>query len=109
MHTYQIKFPKPIRVTRLISRTDHLLHYDRFLYECGQKISCLQSLVFQAKTKAIKRCCLIHYDAEEGLFDFRHYAIQVVPVGLSKAVKKFNKRKLPDLSNFTDVSEFMTK
>lgn len=63
----------------------------------------------QAKTKSIQRCCLIHFDAEEGVFDFRHYAIRVVPVGLSKAVKKFNKRKLPDLSNFTDVSEFMTK
>lgn len=63
----------------------------------------------EAKTKAIQRCCLIHYDAEEGVFDFRHYAIQVVPVGISKAVKKFNKRKLPDLSSFSDVSEFMTK
>ncbi|KAK8394734.1 hypothetical protein O3P69_005903 [Scylla paramamosain] len=63
----------------------------------------------EAKTKSIQRCCLIHFDAEEGVFDFRHYAIQVVPVGLSKAVKKFKKRKLPDLSNFTDVSEFMTK
>lgn len=63
----------------------------------------------EAKTKSIQRCCLIHYDAEEGAFDFRHYAIRVVPVGVSKAVKKFNKRKLPDLSNFSDVSEFMTK
>ncbi|KAG0717701.1 Suppressor of SWI4 1 [Chionoecetes opilio] len=63
----------------------------------------------EAKTKSIQRSCLIHYDDEEGLFDFRHYAIRVVPVGLSKAVKKFNKRKLPDLSKFSDVSEFMTK
>ncbi|XP_069187963.1 protein Peter pan-like [Procambarus clarkii] len=63
----------------------------------------------QVKTESIRRCCLIHYDFEEGLFDFRHYSIKVVPIGISKAVKKMNKRKLPDLSNFSDVSEFMTK
>ncbi|XP_042221417.1 suppressor of SWI4 1 homolog [Homarus americanus] len=63
----------------------------------------------QIKTDTIQRCCLINYDPNDGLFDFRHYSINVVPVGISKAVKKFNKRKLPDLSSYNDVSEFMTK
>lgn len=62
-----------------------------------------------AKTDAIRRCCLIHYDAETDLFDFRHYAIRVVPLGLSKAIKKLSKGKVPNLSKFSDMSEFMTK
>lgn len=63
----------------------------------------------QIKVESIHRCCLINYDFEEEIFDFRHYSIRVVPVGISKAVKKLTKRKLPDLSNFSDISEFMNK
>lgn len=63
----------------------------------------------EAKVKFIKRCCLIHYDFDEGHFDFRHYSINILPRGISKPLKKINKRKLPDLSNFTDVSDFMLK
>jgi len=63
----------------------------------------------KAAIESIRRSCLINYDPETELYDFRHYSIRVVPVGVSKAVKKFMGNKLPDLSRFNDVSEFMTK
>lgn len=63
----------------------------------------------KAAIDSIRRCCLINYDPETELFDFRHYSIRVVPVGVSKATKKFMGNKLPDLSRFNDIAEFMTK
>lgn len=43
------------------------------------------------------------------MIDFRHYAIKVVPVGLSKSVKKLVQAKVPNLSRCQDFSDFMTK
>lgn len=62
-----------------------------------------------ASPDRIRRCCLFHYDEEKEQFDLRHYAILTVPVEVSKSVKKLMGRKVPNLSKFTDVSEFMTK
>ncbi|KAK4290043.1 hypothetical protein Pmani_037034 [Petrolisthes manimaculis] len=45
----------------------------------------------------------------DGDFDLRHYSIRVVPAGVTKALRKVNRRKLPDLSSLSDVSELMTK
>lgn len=41
--------------------------------------------------------------------DFRHYAIKVVPVGLSRGIKKIVQAKVPNLSKCQDISEFLTK
>lgn len=35
--------------------------------------------------------------------------VKVVPVGLSRGVKKLIKVEIPDLSRFNDVSDFITK
>lgn len=35
--------------------------------------------------------------------------VRLLPLGLSKPVKKLVQENLPDLSNFTDISEFMEK
>jgi len=35
--------------------------------------------------------------------------IRLMPVGLSKPVKKLVQEKLPDLSNYKDISEFIEK
>lgn len=59
--------------------------------------------------KNISRCVLFNYNPENKTVDFRHYVVRAVPVGISKAVKKLGRTKIPDLSQFTDVSEFMTK
>lgn len=57
----------------------------------------------------IRRCLMLNYDPETRLIDFRHYAIKVVPTGVSKGVKKLLQNKVPNLSKFNDISEFMTK
>ncbi|XP_076058439.1 brix domain-containing protein peter pan [Oratosquilla oratoria] len=63
----------------------------------------------KTKVQNIRRCCMVHYDEEMDCFDFRHYSIRVVPVGVSRAVKKFMSNKIPDLGKFSDVSDFMIK
>ncbi|KAL5240125.1 hypothetical protein ACI65C_007535 [Semiaphis heraclei] len=57
----------------------------------------------------IKRCVLMNYNSETKLIEFRHYAIKTIPVGLSKGVKKIVQSKVPDLSNFNDIDEFLLK
>lgn len=57
----------------------------------------------------MRRCLCLNYDPETKHIDLRHYAIKVVPVGLSKNVKKLVQAKVPNLSRCQDFSEFMTK
>uniref|UniRef100_A0A5S6QX16 Brix domain-containing protein n=1 Tax=Trichuris muris TaxID=70415 RepID=A0A5S6QX16_TRIMR len=56
----------------------------------------------------IRRVVLINYDKKEGCFDFRHYGIKAVPVGVSKQAKIMLKRKVPDLGTYQDISEYFT-
>ncbi|TRY74758.1 hypothetical protein TCAL_00734 [Tigriopus californicus] len=65
--------------------------------------------VTQVKLNAIRRCVLLHYDPEKKTIEFRHYTIKVVPVGMSKGVKKIVQGKVPNLSRFEDVSEYLDK
>ncbi|KAJ8922001.1 hypothetical protein NQ315_008639 [Exocentrus adspersus] len=57
----------------------------------------------------IKRCVLLNYNPSTKLIDFRHYTIKVVPVGVSKGVKKVVQGKVPNLGNCNDITEFFTK
>ncbi|OXU24688.1 hypothetical protein TSAR_001478 [Trichomalopsis sarcophagae] len=57
----------------------------------------------------LRRCVCLNYDPETKLIDFRHYAIKVVPVGLSRSVKKLVQAKIPNLSRCEDFGDFMTK
>ncbi len=41
--------------------------------------------------------------------EFRHYDIAVKPVGISRSVKAVLTSKLPDLSQFQDISDFVLK
>lgn len=61
------------------------------------------------KLNTIRRCILLNYDAENETFDFRHYAVKVMPTGVSKPVKKLIQSKIPNLSQYEDVSEFVIK
>lgn len=65
--------------------------------------------VTQVKLNAIRRCVLLHYDSEKKTIEFRHYTIKVVPVGMTKGVKKIVQGKVPNLSRFEDVSEYLDK
>ncbi|KAK5650813.1 hypothetical protein RI129_001842 [Pyrocoelia pectoralis] len=57
----------------------------------------------------IRRCVLLNYNPATDLIDFRHYVIKIVPVGVSKGVKKVIQGKIPDLSKCNDISEFFTR
>lgn len=50
---------------------------------------------------SIRRCVLLNYDAETGLVEFRHYTIKVVPVGMSRPVKKILQGKVRLLTIFS--------
>ena len=45
---------------------------------------------------SIRRCVLLNYDAGTGTVEFRHYTIKVVPVGMSRPVKKILQGKVKD-------------
>jgi len=56
----------------------------------------------------IKRCVLLSLDPVNGFIEFRHYNIKIVPSGISRAAKKkLLQGKVPDLSRFNDISDFM--
>ncbi|XP_033729367.1 suppressor of SWI4 1 homolog [Pecten maximus] len=55
----------------------------------------------------IRRCVILSYDPETKLIEFRHYNIKVVPVGMTKGVKKLIKSTVPDMSKFEDISEYI--
>ncbi|XP_071554789.1 protein Peter pan [Temnothorax nylanderi] len=57
----------------------------------------------------IRRCICLNYNATSKTIDFRHYTIKVVPVGLSRGIKKMVQAKVPNLSKCQDISEFLTK
>ncbi|XP_012235181.1 protein Peter pan [Linepithema humile] len=57
----------------------------------------------------IRRCVCLNYNATTKTIDFRHYAIKVIPVGLSKGISKIVQAKVPNLSKCQDISEFLTK
>ncbi|XP_070156914.1 protein Peter pan [Polyergus mexicanus] len=57
----------------------------------------------------IRRCVCLNYNITSRTIDFRHYAIKVVPTGLSRGVKKLVQAKIPNLSKCQDISDFLTK
>jgi len=63
--------------------------------------------VAQIQLKTIRRCVLLNRDEETGEIEFRHYTIKVVPVGLSKGIKKIAVGKVPNLARFEDMTEFL--
>ncbi|OPJ69978.1 suppressor of SWI4 1-like protein [Patagioenas fasciata monilis] len=65
--------------------------------------------VHRVNLNNIKRCLLIAYDAETQQLDFRHYSVKVVPVGVSKGLKKLLQEKFPNMSRLEDISELLVK
>ncbi|XP_056181941.1 LOW QUALITY PROTEIN: uncharacterized protein LOC130143270 [Falco biarmicus] len=65
--------------------------------------------VHRVNLNTIKRCLLISYDAETELLNFRHYSVKVVPVGVSKGLKKLLQEKFPNMSRLEDISELLVK
>lgn len=65
--------------------------------------------VHQISLNSIKRCVLINYDPVSQEVEFRHYSLKVVPVGMSRGVKKLMQEKFPDMSKLEDISELLMK
>ncbi|XP_074785892.1 suppressor of SWI4 1 homolog isoform X1 [Athene noctua] len=65
--------------------------------------------VHRVNLNSIKRCLLITYNAETQLLDFRHYSVKVVPVGVSKGLKRLLQEKFPNMSRLEDISELLVK
>ncbi|XP_056256731.1 suppressor of SWI4 1 homolog [Seriola aureovittata] len=57
----------------------------------------------------IKRCVLLNYNPASQEIEFRHYSLKVVPVGMSRGVKKLMQEKFPNMSKFEDISELLMK
>ncbi|XP_076122489.1 suppressor of SWI4 1 homolog [Alosa pseudoharengus] len=65
--------------------------------------------VHKVNLNNIKRCVLLNYDPASQEIEFRHYSIKVVPVGMSKGVKKLMQERFPNMSKFEDISELLLK
>ena len=63
--------------------------------------------VTSVKVNSIRRCVLLNFDPKTQTVDFRHYTIKVVPVGMSKPLKKIVQGKVPNLSRYQDMAEYL--
>ncbi|ETO12287.1 hypothetical protein RFI_25089, partial [Reticulomyxa filosa] len=61
------------------------------------------------RLKHCKRVVFFQYNNESNTIDMRHYKISVVPVGVSRSVRRLiqDDRSIPDLHRFKDVSEYV--
>lgn len=59
------------------------------------------------KLRDCRRVVLMNWGPEQGKIEFRHYLIKASPVGLNRRVKKVIKSKIPDLSKFDDISQYV--
>ncbi|XP_062871216.1 suppressor of SWI4 1 homolog [Trichomycterus rosablanca] len=65
--------------------------------------------VHKVSLNNIKRCVLVNYDPATQEIEFRHYSLKVVPVGMSKGVKKILQERFPNMSKLEDISDLLLK
>ncbi|CAJ1075295.1 suppressor of SWI4 1 homolog [Xyrichtys novacula] len=65
--------------------------------------------VHRVSLNNIKRCVLVNYNAGSEEIELRHYSLKVVPVGMSRGVKKLMQEKFPNMNKFEDISELLIK
>ncbi|EDW66669.1 protein Peter pan [Drosophila virilis] len=63
----------------------------------------------QVNIDTIRRCVLFSYNPEAKLVEMRHYSVQVVPVGLKRAVQKIVSGTVPNLNKCDEVVDFVTR
>ncbi|XP_026532155.1 suppressor of SWI4 1 homolog [Notechis scutatus] len=63
--------------------------------------------VHKVSLNTIKRCVLVNYNPDTQIMEFRHYSLKVVPVGMSKGLKKLLQEKFPNMSRLDDISELL--
>ncbi|XP_032939615.1 suppressor of SWI4 1 homolog, partial [Catharus ustulatus] len=64
--------------------------------------------VHRVNLNSVRRCLLLNYDSESEQLQLRHYSVQVVPVGLSRGLRKILREKFPNMSRMDDVSQLLT-
>lgn len=58
------------------------------------------------KLLKMKRCVLLRLNTDTGNIDFRHYAVKVRPVGVSKPIRRLvTRKKIPDLGKFQSIDD----
>ncbi|CAL8303358.1 unnamed protein product [Merluccius merluccius] len=65
--------------------------------------------VHKVNLNSIKRCVLLNYDPVSKEVELRHYSLKVVPVGMSRGVKKLMQEKFPNMNKLEDISELLMK
>ncbi|XP_063150375.1 suppressor of SWI4 1 homolog [Candoia aspera] len=65
--------------------------------------------VHKVSLNTIKRCVLVNYNPDTQIMEFRHYSLKVVPVGMSKGLKKLLQEKFPNMSRLEDISELLIR
>uniref|UniRef100_A0A096MHK3 Peter pan homolog n=1 Tax=Poecilia formosa TaxID=48698 RepID=A0A096MHK3_POEFO len=65
--------------------------------------------VQKVNLNTIKRCVLFSFDPASQEIQFRHYSLKVVPVGMSRGIKKLMQEKFPNMSKFEDITELLVK
>ncbi|KAI8349604.1 Brix domain-containing protein [Mortierella sp. GBAus27b] len=56
-----------------------------------------------------RRVVLMNYNSETKHIDFRHYSIAVKPVGVSKSIKRVITTEIPDMTGFSDISDYVLR
>ncbi|KAG8200583.1 hypothetical protein JTE90_000653 [Oedothorax gibbosus] len=64
--------------------------------------------VNKTNLNAIRRTLLINYN-EDKTIDLRQYAIKIAPTGMSRPVKKLIQGKVPNLSQYKDIEDFLQR
>uniref|UniRef100_A0A673C7Q1 Peter pan homolog n=1 Tax=Sphaeramia orbicularis TaxID=375764 RepID=A0A673C7Q1_9TELE len=64
--------------------------------------------VHKVNLNNIKRCVLLNYNPTSQEIEFRHF-LKVVPVGMSRGVKKLMQERFPNMSKLEDISELLMK
>jgi len=59
------------------------------------------------KLSDCRRVVLLSYNKETNKIEFRHFLITASPIGITRNIKKIVKATIPNLSNFSDISEYI--
>ncbi|XP_070597562.1 suppressor of SWI4 1 homolog isoform X2 [Erythrolamprus reginae] len=65
--------------------------------------------VHKVSLNTIKRCVLVNYNPDTQIMEFRHYSLKVVPVGMSKGLKKLLQERFPNMNRLDDISELLVR
>ncbi|KAG7263468.1 hypothetical protein CRUP_028954 [Coryphaenoides rupestris] len=87
----------------------HRMHEQQFTHHPLLVLNNFGVEGMQVNLNSIKRCVLLNYDPVSKEVELRHYSLKVVPVGMSRGVKKLMQERFPNMNKFEDISELLMK